>query len=193
MAGDISGWIGAVWWIVTLYWLIAAMRTTRATRATRREASWSRAIHLSIIAVAAVLLFGGALRYGGLGDRFRPESRWIDRLGLVLTVVGCGFAIWARARLGNHWSGGVAGKEGHELIRTGPYAVVRHPIYAGFLLGILGTALAAGEWRGLLALGLAFLAWWRKARIEERLLVEMFGDAYESYRREVRAFIPFLF
>jgi protein-S-isoprenylcysteine O-methyltransferase Ste14 len=98
-----------------------------------------------------------------------------------------------RALLGSNWSATVTVKQHHELIRRGPYAIVRHPIYSGFLLGVLGTALALGEVRGLVALALAFAGWYLKARNEEQFLVEQFGDAYVGYRRNVKQLIPFVF
>ena len=81
-------------------------------------------------------------------------------------------------------------KEGHELIRSGPYALVRHPIYAGLLMAFVGTALARGEWRGLIAVALVFVALWRKLRLEEKWMRAQFGDSYEAYSRQVAALVP---
>jgi protein-S-isoprenylcysteine O-methyltransferase Ste14 len=83
-------------------------------------------------------------------------------------------------------------KQNHQLIRQGPYAIVRHPIYSGFLLGMLGTALALGEWRGLAGLALAFIGWGTKSRMEENFMAGQFGSAYIEYQREVKALIPFV-
>ena len=102
------------------------------------------------------------------------------------------FAIWARNVLGRNWSGIVTLKQDHELIRTGPYRYVRHPIYTGLLIAFAGSAIARGEWRGLLALAIAFVALWRKLKLEEQWMIETFGDAYRRYRDEVRALIPFV-
>ena len=84
-------------------------------------------------------------------------------------------------------------KVDHELVTSGPYRMVRHPIYTGLLLAFLGTAIARGEWRGLLAVALALWAFWRKSRVEERLMREQFGGAYEEYSQRVAALIPFVF
>jgi len=81
-------------------------------------------------------------------------------------------------------------KEGHELIRSGPYALVRHPIYAGLLMAFVGTALARGEWRGLIAVALVFVTLWRKLRLEEKWMRAQFGDSYEAYSRQVAALVP---
>jgi protein-S-isoprenylcysteine O-methyltransferase Ste14 len=101
-------------------------------------------------------------------------------------------AVWARVFLGANWSATVTIKQDHEIIRNGPYALVRHPIYSGFLLGMLGTAIAIGEVRGLIAWGLAFLGWWLKLQTEERFLLEQFGTQYLKYRKETKALIPFV-
>jgi protein-S-isoprenylcysteine O-methyltransferase Ste14 len=95
--------------------------------------------------------------------------------------------------LGSNWSGTVTVKQNHELIRSGPYAIVRHPIYSGFLLGLLGTALSVGEARGLIALALAFVGWFVKARVEEQFMVEQFNGDYVRYIRDVKRLIPFVF
>jgi protein-S-isoprenylcysteine O-methyltransferase Ste14 len=111
---------------------------------------------------------------------------------LALTLAGAGFAIWARAYLGRNWSAIVTIKEDHRMVRSGPYALVRHPIYSGFLLALLGSALALGEVRGLVAVALAFLAWWFKSRLEEQFMEQRFGAEYAVYKRRVKALIPFV-
>jgi protein-S-isoprenylcysteine O-methyltransferase Ste14 len=189
MAPDVWRWTESAWLLVGIYWLVTALR---AKPVARRERLLTRVVHLAIMTVACVLLFSGSARVGVLGARPLPESAGSGWAGLGLTVAGCAFAVWARAWLGPNWSATVTRKQGHELVRSGPYAVVRHPIYAGLLLAILGTALALGEVRGLVALALAFVGWFTKARTEERFLVEEFGDRYLRYRREVKQLIPFV-
>jgi protein-S-isoprenylcysteine O-methyltransferase Ste14 len=100
------------------------------------------------------------------------------------------FAAWARVTLGRNWSATITVKQDHDLITSGPYRFVRHPIYTGLLLGLAGIAVARGEWRGVLGVVLAFGAFWRKLRIEERWMREQFGGAYDEYSRRVAALIP---
>ena len=100
--------------------------------------------------------------------------------------------MWARVHLGRNWSGIVTVKEGHELITGGPYAIVRHPIYTGLLLAFIGSALARGEWRGVLAVAVVLAALWRKLGLEERWMREQFGSAYQAYSQRVAALVPFL-
>jgi protein-S-isoprenylcysteine O-methyltransferase Ste14 len=147
----------------------------------------------------AVLLLGFGLlgsnwfRQGWLAIRFVPANDAVGLAGMVLTMAGCLFAIWARLALGGNWSGRATVKEGHTLIVKGPYAIARHPIYTGLLLASIGTALAIGEWRcilGLFVIGMMFLV---KMSQEERLMMETFPAAYPEYRQRVKALIPGVF
>jgi protein-S-isoprenylcysteine O-methyltransferase Ste14 len=124
--------------------------------------------------------------------RFVPVTTILPRVGLALTILGLGFAIWARIHLGRFWSGTITLKENHELIRSGPYAFVRHPIYTGLLTAAAGTALARGTFSALLGLALIGVVCWLKIRAEEKLLTNHFGDTYRNYRRQVAALIPFV-
>jgi len=130
---------------------------------------------------------------GFLGWRFLPEHAAIEWAAVATTALGVGLAIWARLCLGGNWSGTVTLKEGHELIRRGPYARIRHPIYTGFALAIAGTALAIGEWRGVVAFVILFTAHYLKARKEEAWLAREFGAAFEEHRAHTGMFLPKLF
>jgi protein-S-isoprenylcysteine O-methyltransferase Ste14 len=111
-------------------------------------------------------------------------------VGDVLLVAGILIALWARRTLGRNWSANVMQKTGHELIEQGPFAYVRHPIYTGFLLAMIGTTLLIDEWRAVLATVIAFLAFWRKYRLEERFMLELFGEKYLAYQARVPALVP---
>jgi protein-S-isoprenylcysteine O-methyltransferase Ste14 len=121
-----------------------------------------------------------------------PDRRQEAWTGLGLVIAGAAIAVWARALLGSNWSATVTLKRGHELVRRGPYALVRHPIYSGLLLGVLGTALALGEVRGIVAFAVAFIDWGIKSATEERFLVDQFYGSYVRYRAEVKRLIPFV-
>ena len=108
-------------------------------------------------------------------------------------VGGLLFSIWAREHLGSNWSRSVTIKQGHELITSGPYAVVRHPIYTGILAGFLGTAITLSEVRGFIALVLILLALWLKLRMEEQWMRAQFGETYTTYTRQTAALVPYLF
>jgi protein-S-isoprenylcysteine O-methyltransferase Ste14 len=110
-----------------------------------------------------------------------------------LTLAGLLFSAWARVHLGGNWSGIVTVKEDHELVRSGPYGIVRHPIYSGLLLAVVGSALARGEWRGVVAVVIVFWAFRRKMQTEERWMRERFGNGYQAYSERVPALVPFIF
>lgn len=179
----------SAWILAGLYWVASGLSVKPAARS---ESTGSRAAHVVVMILACVLLFSSRASLGLLGARFIPDENWIQWMGLALTAAGCTFAVWGRALLGANWSATVALKQGHELVRSGPYALVRHPIYAGFLAAVLGTALIVGEMRALLALVIAFAAWLEKARREERFLLHQFDGDYVEYSRSVKRLIPFI-
>lgn len=181
--------IGLVWLAWLAYWWIAA----RGTKQNRRVESFaSRASHFGPLIVAAFLLWPPTLPYGFLCERILPATPTTFYTGFAVLVLGLAFSIWARNTIGRNWSGVVTVKQDHELVRSGPYRWVRHPIYTGLLAGFAGSAIARGEWRGVLAVVIVFVALWRKLKLEERWMIETFGGAYVRYRAEVRALIPFV-
>ena len=118
------------------------------------------------------------------------NSPALDALCVILLIGGLAFTLWARVALGANWSGTVTIQQGHELISTGPYALVRHPIYTGILMMMLGTALTLANVGALVAFALAIVLLWTKLRLEERLMRETFGEEYCAYQRRVKALIP---
>jgi protein-S-isoprenylcysteine O-methyltransferase Ste14 len=126
-----------------------------------------------------------------LSLRLWPRSLIVYWIGLAVLVAGLGFAVWARVHLGRNWSGAVTIKEDHELIRTGPYTYVRHPIYTGILTGVIGTAICSGTLRATLGFLIIAIALVRKLRAEEVFMRETFPGQYEKYREEVPALVPF--
>ena len=182
--------IEVIWITVAAVWLVARLRSKPDLRV---ERSISRVFQLHLLIAAGILLFSFRPHIPRLETRYLPESVAIAVAGVVMTAFGAGFAIMARLHLGRNWSSVAKIKRDHELIRGGPYRVVRHPIYTGLLIATLGTAIASGQLRGLLAVPLVLLGFWLKARSEERLLLSEFGDRYAQYRREVTsAIVPFL-
>jgi protein-S-isoprenylcysteine O-methyltransferase Ste14 len=179
--------LGVLWMAWLAYWLAAAWDVKPARR---RESHANRLLTIALIVPAAVSLAVPGSWLHWLGTRFLPDTMISYCLGLLIVLAGLAFAVWARMHLGRNWSGTVTVKENHELIRSGPYAIVRHPIYTGLLLAILGTAIVFGEWRGLLAFCFLAVAFLLKLRREERFMEESFPDTYPSYRAQVPALIP---
>lgn len=182
--------VGYVWMGLALVWLVGLLFTKRTVRA---QTNGPRLFHILVVFLGFSLLGGSWFRAGWLGVRFLPDSRSVAMTGIVLTAVGCLFAIWARVTLGANWSGRATVKAGHQLITSGPYSLARHPIYTGLLVASVGTALAIGEARCVLGLALILLGFATKMAQEERLMLETFPQTYPTYRRRVRALIPGVF
>lgn len=181
--------VGAVWTVLLVVWVLAAVTTKRTVR---RESGPARLAQLGINLTAWLLMTNRVRVRGVLDERFVPDTPAVAWAGVAVALAGAIFALWARFTIGRNWSGTITLKSEHELITRGPYAIVRHPIYTGLLVALLGTALVVGEWRGLIAVALAFIGWRWKSLIEERVMVEQFGPAYVDYRRRVKALIPFV-
>lgn len=180
----------AVWIAFLIYWQIRAFDTKNTQRL---EPAVSRILRILTILLAIVLL---STTWIPLPWLYRPLWRaglWPFWIGAVLTVSGLLFAVWAREHLGRNWSRSVTIKQDHELITTGPYAIVRHPIYTGSLAGFLGLAIAVSEVRGIIAFLLMFLVFWVKFSIEERWMRSQFGETYARYVRRTAALVPYLF
>jgi protein-S-isoprenylcysteine O-methyltransferase Ste14 len=180
-------WINALWILFGVYWLVSAFKRKK----TKQRESWTQRFpYVLPLVVAFYLLSRPEAHYGWLGARFVPASDAAGWVGVLLTAAGVAIAFWARWHLGSNWSGVVTLKEGHELIRSGPYRTIRHPIYTGILLALLGTAVAVGEVRGLLALAIAWLSFYIKARREESFLTQEFGPGFAEHRRHTGMFLP---
>jgi protein-S-isoprenylcysteine O-methyltransferase Ste14 len=179
----------AMWLSWAAYWW-AMSRNVKAT--VRHETVGSRLMHIVPLALAMGLLWRPNVSVSLLDQRVLPRAAWAFWIGAVVTLFGLLFSVWARAYLGRNWSGTVTVKENHELITSGPYRFVRHPIYTGLLLAFIGSAFARGDLAGVAAVLLVFVAFRRKLRTEERWMREQFGEAYEAYSRRVPALIPLL-
>jgi protein-S-isoprenylcysteine O-methyltransferase Ste14 len=172
------GW--AAFWT---YWLVAAFSMKRG------HVAWSHELRIRavVVVLAILLLRSGAFRNGGL-----DTNPWRAGLGLFLFVPGLGIAIWARLHIGRNWGSPMSTKDEPELVTSGPYQLVRHPIYSGILLAGVGTAVAL-SWMWLIAMVLAGVYFVYSATVEERYLTEQFPDTYSTYRRSTKMLVPFIF
>jgi len=192
-----------LWLAWVIYWIISA----RSVKQTVRRETWQQRLPYSLPFAFGIALFWFPhhfpfLLHRVIGDTFtisptetgvRIEeiytAYWI---GTGLLVAGLLFSVWARVILGTNWSGTVTVKENHELIQTGPYRWVRHPIYTGLLLALIGSALAQDLWSSVLALALMFVSFWIKLLREERWMRETFGAQYEQYCAHTARLVPFV-
>ena len=179
----------AVWIVFLLYWQVKA----GGTKATARlEPAVSRLLRAITFIAAIVLLSVPNLPSAFLYRPILKQGLAPFWAGAAVTIAGLLFAVWAREHLGKNWSRSVTVKQDHELITSGPYALVRHPIYTGILTGFLGSAIAEGQVRSLIAFVLVSAVLWFKLRLEERWMQETFGDSYAAYSRRVAALVPYV-
>jgi D-serine deaminase-like pyridoxal phosphate-dependent protein/protein-S-isoprenylcysteine O-methyltransferase Ste14 len=173
---------GVGWAAFWLYWLVAAFSTKRG------RVRWSRELRIrGVLAVIVILLIRlGAFRTHGVNtDPLRAG------VGLAVFATGLGLAVWARLNLGRNWGGPMTRKTHPELVTSGPYQLVRHPIYSGILLAGAGTAVAFG-WQWLLAVAVAGIYFLYSAIVEERDLTVQFPEDYPSYKHSTKMLIPFV-
>jgi len=174
-----------IWLVLIGFWLITALFVHKTKT---REKWFGRMQHAVPLYVGFYLIF--AKRQFGPMDYRLYENNAIAWLGVPLTLAGVFFAIWARATIGRWWSGFVTLKEGHKLIRTGPYKITRHPIYTGFSVAAFGSALSAARVDALIGVAIITISFLFKLRREETLLTGEFGDEYVRFKREVPALFP---
>lgn len=176
------------WEIISVCWLVFwtywAVSTLRRLPSKRKVALTFTVLNTGLLYLGFLLVLLGRSAPVSLGRLFVPQAIIVDVAGTVFAIVGVTFAIWSRQLLGNNWSGQVAIMEGQQFIRRGPYTIVRHPIYTGMLLALLGTTLVSSTVVSLVGFVLAAISLWQKACMEEQFLVAEFGEQYAAYQRE---------
>ena len=184
----LSALVGFLWltWLIT--WLLAA----RWTGTTRARGSGIDQLRYGVPTwIGTILLFARPEVLGPLLDPVYPESAGLSWGAVLLILVGLGWTWWARIHLGELWSANVAVKEGHAVVRTGPYRLTRHPIYSGLLLALLATAILRNSWAAFGGWALLVVAFVMKLRQEEKLLLATLGPAYAQYQAQVPALVPY--
>ncbi|HEY1955139.1 MAG TPA: isoprenylcysteine carboxylmethyltransferase family protein [Polyangiaceae bacterium] len=180
----------APWIVLGLVWLVAAPFSRKTIQS---EGMRSRLSYVLPIVIAGALVFSraAAAMFPWLQSRLwsGPAPYWI---GVGIEYAGIAFALWARAHLGRLWSGTITVKEGHRLVTSGPFALARHPIYTGALVGALGVAIATGYVKALVAFALIAVGFSLKLTKEDELLSTRFGEEHRAYRKRVARLIPFV-
>lgn len=181
---QICGYIWLTFWVL---WLLAALRTKRAAE----KVDLTRRLYYTIpVLLGYYCMFSTGISIPWLQKRILPRTPELAIAAIAITVTGLAFAVWARVHLGQNWSSAPTIKESHQLIRSGPYGLVRHPIYSGILLAMAGTLLANGRVRGALAVLLCWFGWLIKLQMEEQFMKRAFGAEYDDYCRTTGALLP---
>lgn len=186
LSAHIPEWIGFLW----LGWFIAWWTLALWHKPVRQRGSAQAEFGHRLILILGALMVWRPEWFGPLRSRLYMPPAELLWIGLAAVVSGMAITFWARFALGGNWSGRIVLKAGHELIRRGPYARIRHPIYTGIMLAILGTAAVFGRWSDLAGFGLIFAAFTIKARSEETLLAPAFGAAFEEHTCRTGRFLP---
>lgn len=181
-------------WLITAFWLVFlivwVVSAFGAKKTIRRS---TKAMLVRIILLVAVLVFFHAQIFGGTSENqvstFNPL---LNTIGVVLCGAGIAFAIWARLNLGKNWGMPMSVKENPELVTSGPYRYVRHPIYTGMIFAFLGSAVGESGWwfLVLIAFGVYFIY---AATREEKLMTKEFPNQYPEYKKSTKMLIPFIF
>jgi len=154
--------------------------------------TWDSWVYRLPILIGAILLSPWTAGALGASQLYDPGNIGTYLLALVV-LFGISFTWWARIHLGRFWSNAITHKEDHRVVDTGPYGVVRHPIYTGLIIAILATGVAVATWTSLLGALLISFGEWQKARMEEGFLTaELGAEAYGPYCRRVPMIVPFL-
>jgi isoprenylcysteine carboxyl methyltransferase (ICMT) family protein YpbQ len=171
------GWL-AFW----LYWLSASVGVKAG------RSGWARFAGFRVAIFLIVLLL---LRQRVLKGHAVVSSPWLGGVGLAIFVLGLALAVWARVYIGRNWGMPMSRKVDPELVTTGPYHTIRHPIYSGIIVGMIGTAIAV-SWYWFIAVAAIAAYFLYSAVNEERFMAEQFPAAYPDYKRSTKMLVPFI-
>jgi protein-S-isoprenylcysteine O-methyltransferase Ste14 len=176
--------------VFTAYMMLAALVVKKAVK---RQSRLTRAVHVVLLVTSFFLVCTQFPLTEFLGLRVVPDSNPWGFFGVAVCSLGLTFCFWARRTLGGNWSGTVTLKKGHELIQRGPYRLVRHPMYTGILLALLGAAVTVGQAGNFLGVALLAAAFRWKTNLEESYMTRHFGRRYSDYSKKVKRLIPYLY
>lgn len=187
--------IFACWVIFILYWLISAFSVKRnisSGRGGEWQSGWWIRVTAAIVIILILHFFSiGSFNGGLLSQHWSPNGNpMLAIIGPMLCILGIALAIWARVHLGRNWSSYPTLKENHELVTSGPYALIRHPIYTGVILAAIGTTLVSWPWT-IVLVSISIMFVWR-VNVEEKLMMRQFPSEYPAYKKRTWALIPWM-
>jgi protein-S-isoprenylcysteine O-methyltransferase Ste14 len=176
----LTSFVAIAWVVFWVYWMVSAAGAKKGSRP-------RLAVVPRLVIMALVILFVSVFK----GHRLSVHNPVLHVVGLILFLSGLGLAVWARVYLGSNWGMPMTQKEEPELVTSGPYRLVRHPIYSGLLLAALGTSLTVSLYwlLALVVLGAYFIY---SATVEEKIMTASFPTTYPSYRAKTKMLIPFV-
>lgn len=180
-----------IWILFISFWVISSRNNKQAAF---KESFFSRFLQYWLPLLIAALLLGPGKWFGHtlIRENFVEHTNLVGSIGLFISFIGLIIACWSRYLLGKNWSLSVQKKENHELIKSGLYKIVRHPIYTGILLLFIGNTIIVGDYRGIIAVLIVFISFWYKLKKEEQFLTEIFGENYLEYKNETKVIIPYI-
>jgi protein-S-isoprenylcysteine O-methyltransferase Ste14 len=177
------------WIVFWLYWLISAFGSKKnATPQIKRFIS----IRLGTFALAVILFRVLNGQNYSFENRIATTNEGVLFAGFIIFLSGLSLAIWARVYLGRNWGMPMTQKQNAELVTTGPYQYIRHPIYSGILVAMLGAAIASSLfWLTIFAITAVYFIY--SATVEEKLMMKLFPKVYPTYKRKTKMLVPFIF
>jgi len=193
----VGGWVWTwptklltiIWIAWVISWIVASFWSGRTKAHVPISEAW---VYWLPIVFGSIMLLPVTERELGARQLYHPGESG-TYLAAAIVVIGISFTWWGRIHLGRFWSNAITHKEDHRIIDTGPYGVVRHPIYTGQIIGLFASGLAIATWTAMVGVLLIAFGQWQKARLEERFLsAELGAEAYGAYSRRVPMIVPFL-
>ena len=193
----VGGWVWTwptklltiIWIAWVISWIVASFWSGRTKAHVPIGEAW---VYWLPIVFGSIMLLPVTERELGARQLYHPGESG-TYLAAAVVVIGISFTWWGRIHLGRFWSNAITHKEDHRIIDTGPYGVVRHPIYTGQIIGLFASGLAIATWTAMVGVLLIAFGQWQKARLEERFLsAELGAEAYGAYSRRVPMIVPFL-